>query len=559
VDNVALDGGWQMRVIGLRDVMVGQVRPALTMLAASVGLLLLIACANASAGALARITTKRQALGVRIALGATRENIIALLASESVLLALVAAMVALPSSVVIRRVLVQFAPVTIPRQAGIAVDGWTILFALGVGAITGLVTVLGPALWLRHLDVSTFLSDAGRSSTHSRARRRTSSMFVVVQLALATVLVSATARVYSTFSRLDRVDPGFARDHITTATLALGGMRYQSAAARLALTSQLLEKVRALPGVEHAAVTSLLPLSGGLMSSAYSVRGMATDSSRSAALRAVSADFFTALGIPIRRGRAIDAGDNARAVRVAVVNEAFERESFAGRSAIGQSLVLTPPGSDTAQEFEIVGIAGDAKEKDLLGPATPIIYFSDAQASFPHTVLAVRARGDFPAAGVRAALRDLDPPLALDDVGPLGERVRASYALQLFLLWILGAFAVSGALLIAVGIYGSVSFSVAAELRSIGVRMAVGATPQGILGAVLGRGAVLASLGCTLGVGVAVLLPRVGGLERLLGTSVGLAAAVVGACAVLFVALIATAIPARRASTLDPVIVLRSS
>src|SRR4029079_9520439 len=152
------------------------------------------------------------------------------------------------------------------------------------------------------------------------------------------------------------------------------------------LTEQLLEKVRAMPGVDHAAVTSLLPMSGGLMSSGYAAAGSASDSSNSAALRAVSSDFFPSIGIAIRRGRPLAETDNEGTPSVAVINEALERQSFSGRSALGQSIIVATPGSDSARSFQVVGIAGDAKEKDLLGPATPIIYFSDRQASFPHSV-----------------------------------------------------------------------------------------------------------------------------------------------------------------------------
>ena len=557
-DDAALNAGWRLRAIGLRDMMVGTVRPVLFMLAACVGVLLLIACANASAGALARIVTRRQSLGIRLALGASQSRLAELLVSESLLLAILAAIVALPLSAVIRRLLIRVAPVAIPRQDGIAVDGWTIGFALGIALIIGCVTAAGPATWLRRLNLTTFLSDAGRTATGSRGRSRALAIFVVAQLALGTVLLSATARLYANFARLNSVDPGFAPDNVTTATIALGGMRYRDPRARASLTTQLLDRVRNLPGVQHAAATSLLPMSGGIMSSGYTPEGATADSSNSAALRAVSSDFFRTVGIPIKQGRGIEPADGESGPPVVVINEALARQSFGGRSALGQSILVSPPGSDSARTFQIVGIARDAKEKDLLGPATPIIYFSDRQASFPHSVLVVRSQGQFPFAAIRRALRELDPSLALDDVGSLAARVRSSYALQYFLLTILGAFALSGALLIAVGVYGSVSFTTAADVRSIGVRMALGATPLQVLALVLRRTGALAVLGCTIGVIVASVLPRLVGAELMLGTGLGLAASFAGAFGILVVAIMATMIPARRASALEPVTVLRA-
>ena len=317
---------------------------------------------------------------------------------------MVSAIVALPVSSVIRRVLVDIAPVAIPRQNGIAVDGWTIGFGGLVAIVAALLTSIGPVIWLNRFDLTAFMSDAGRSVTGSRARTRALGGFVITQLALATVLLAATARLYIDYSTINRVDPGFVASDVTSATIALGGMRYRDPHARSMLTEQLLARVRALPGVDRATVTSLLPMSGGLMSSGYAIAGVPADSSSSAAIRAVSSDFFLTLGIPIREGRPIGETDDEGAIAIAVVNEAFVRQSLGGGSAVGRSLVMTPPGSDSARAFQIVGVAGDAKERDLLAPSSPIIYFSDKQASFPHTVLALRTHGPAPMAAVRAAL-----------------------------------------------------------------------------------------------------------------------------------------------------------
>jgi hypothetical protein len=298
-----------------------------------------------------------------------------------------------------------------------------------------------------------------------------------------------------------------------------------------------------------------MPMSGGLMSGTYATRDASLDSSATAVFRSVSSDFFQTLGIAIRQGRPIVSGDNEAAVPVAVVNEAFVHQTFGDRPAIGQLVRITPPGADSVESFEIVGVSGNAKEKDMLGPPSPIIYVSDQQASFPHTVLAVRSRGAAPLAAIRAAARDLDPSLALDDVTPLAARVRSSYALQFFVLNILSAFALSAGILIGVGIYGSASYAVGADLKAIGVRMALGATRRRILWSVLSRTAAWSAFGCAIGLVIAMTLGRV---ANSVGVNVEPLTSVAGALAALVLAIGAAWLPAWRASGTDPLVVLRT-
>lgn len=558
-DNPQVNKGWRVRVVDLREIVVGRVRPTILMLAACVVVLLLIACVNASAAALARVTMRRQAFGVRLALGAGNRQLIGLVLAEIAVIAGVAALMALPMSAVLRSVLVQLAPVAIPRQRWIGVDSVTLLFTAVTTLVTASVTVIGPVSWLRRMDVREFLGEAARSTAGSRRRSRTLALFIVAQLALGTLLLAVTLTLYTTVIKLNRVDPGFVATDVSTATIPLRGMRYRDGATRSALTTQLLTKVRAIPGVERAAVGSLMPMSGGLMSGAYQVSNASSDSTAIAVLRAVSSDFFGTLGIAVTQGRAIEATDNASAVPVAVVNQAFVRQALGSTPALGRMIIVTPPGADGPQTFQIVGVVRDAKEKGLLEPDSPIVYFSDAQASFPHTVLAMRSRGAAPIPAIRAALRDLDPALALDDVGSLGSKVRSTYALQFFLMNILAAFALCALILIGVGVYGSVSYVVNADNRATGVRLALGATPERICSSLLGRTLAWSALGCAIGCAIGLVVSMVS--TRQMG-STGLAAIVVGSLAgavvMLGLALIATWHPAWRASHADPLTVLRA-
>jgi predicted permease len=554
-DNGQVNRGWRTRVVDLRDTIVGRVRPAIVMLGVCVTFLLSIACANASAATLARVTMRRQAFAVRLALGASNVQLIELVLAETIILALVAAAIALPLSATIRGVLVHLAPVAVPRQQGIVLDAVTLSFTALVAIVAAVATAFGPVKWLRHANVNALIADAGRTATGSHSRSRAIAIFVFGQLALATVLIAMTASLFGRFARINRVDPGFTPRNVVAATIPLRGMRYRDARSRARLTTQLLQRVRAIPGVEHAAVGTLMPMSGGLMSGTYATRDASLDSSATAVFRSVSSDFFQTLGIAIRQGRPIVSGDNEVAVPVAVVNEAFVHQTFGDRPAIGQLVRITPPGADSVESFEIVGVSGNAKEKDLLGPPSPIIYVSDQQASFPHTVLAVRSRGAAPLAAIRAAARDLDPSLALDDVTPLAARVRASYALQFFVLNILSAFALSAGILIGVGIYGSASYAVGADLKAIGVRMALGATRQRILWSVLSRMAAWSALGCAIGLVIAVTLGRV---VNSVGVNVEPLTSVAGALAALVLAIGAAWLPAWRASGTDPLVVLRT-
>jgi predicted permease len=554
-DDARVNEGWRSKAVPLRESMTGAVRPAIVALAWCVAVLLLIAWTNATAAVLARVSLLRQAFEVRLALGGTIARVRRLVLSELLVAAMIALCVSIPLSGVLRHGLLRVAPVAIPRIAGVTLDAQALTFAAALALFSALFIALAAAMWLSRLQSTSVLSSTARTVAGSAGRTRAIGAFITIQIALGTSLLGVTSRMYAGNARLNRIDPGFAAEDVTTATIPLRGMRYRSGQARSMLTSRLLERVRTMPGVEHAAVTSLLPLSGGLMSSAYAVEGLAGDSSTLAALRAVSDDFFATFGIPVE-GRSIASTDDRGSPGVVVINRALARQSFRESPAIGSIIRVRPPGADSVQAFRIVGISGNALERDLTGPAMPMIYFSDRQASFPHTVLAMKTSGPAPVRAIRTALQELDPTLALDDVTPLSSRVRGTYSLQIFVLALLVMFAASAATLIAIGVYGSVSFVVAAEMRAIGVRIALGATPMAMLASVVGRAAACGALGAAVGLVAVAVVPRALGLEPVVGTNH--AAALVGAGATMLITAAASAIPGWRASTADPVTVLRS-
>jgi putative ABC transport system permease protein len=554
-ENSQLNGGWASRAVGLRDVVIGRVRPTIAMLSVCVLVLLLVACINASAATLARTTSRRQAFGVRLALGASGGRLVDIVLAEVGLVALVASVAAIPIGTLLRTGLIRLAPVAVPRQQGIAVDVVTVVFSVLIALFTASLAVVAPVAWLRRIDIRSFLGESPRASTGTRRRSRGLAGLVTAQLAFGTALLVVTLTLYAGFVRINRVDPGFVSDHVTTATIPVRGVRYREPAARAAMTAQLLAKVRAIPGVDAAAAGTLMPMSGGLMAGSYQVVGGSSDSSSTAVLRAVSDDFFRTLGIRVEEGRGIGNTDDANAAPVVVVNRELVRRAFGGRPALDASIRLTPPGADVPRLFRIVGVVANAKEKDLLGPDSPIVYFSDAQASFPHTVLAVRSRGEAPIAAMRAALREVDGSLALDDVSALESKVRATYSLQYFLLSVVGAFALGALVLIAVGVYGAASFAVNADLRAIGVRLALGASPRQILGTLFARTLVPAAIGCGAGLLASMLAMR---WLAIAGFGVDLAGAVIGTLGILGLVCAAIWQPAWRAKNTDPLTVLRA-
>lgn len=545
----AVSDGWSIRGRPLKDYMVGEIRPALLMLAACVLILAVLASVNAAAALLSRTIQRRHSLAVRMTLGATRASLRSLLLLEAATLGLAAGLLALPASAVLQRVLLGIAPTVIPRQDQIRWDLVTLMMALVSGLGLSLLAAGASLGQVRGLDPAEHLREGNRGSTGGRSMRRGLAALVVAQLALATILAAVTAGVYRDYRRLNRVDPGFVGTDVLTATIALAGPRYRTIEARTALTEQYLDAVRALPGVSHAAVVSLLPLSGGLMSAPFVVGGAASGDSTTAALRAVSADFFTTVQIPLRQGRAIDASDASDAQPSVVVSEALVRAALGGAEPLGATIRVSAPGTDSAGAFRIVGVVGDTRERDLSGPPMPMIYFSNRQTSFPHSVLVVRSTDPAVARALRGALGRLDPSLALDDVGSLADKVAATYALQRFYLVLLAAFGLCAATLVAAGVYGLMSSVVTAEAKPMALRLALGASAAGILMGVLRRTAGLAGVGCGIGVALSLALPGA-------GTS-GFAATLGGGLGILMVALAASLIPAVRAGRADPASVLK--
>jgi putative ABC transport system permease protein len=394
-----------------------------------------------------------------------------------------------------------------------------------------------------------------RATTGMRGRRVQRAL-VVAQIGIGTVLVSGMVATLMSYVRLHRIAPGFDASNAITMSVSTSGMRYRTAASRVALVDALLSRARSMPGVRGAATTNILPLGGGIMSASYTIAGVTGPDSaqaRSAPVRSVSDGYFATLGIPLIRGRAIVASDDATTQRVAVVNDAFARQYAGATNVIGAQVRISSPMVDTGAVM-IVGIAASTKERGLAGDATPMIYLPVRQAPFPYNNFIIRSAGATRpiAAAMREQLRRLDGDLAIDEVGSLSARVRAAYALQTFGLTVVGGFAALAVALVALGVIAILSGYVTAETRNIGVRMALGATPGQVQRAVLFEGGRLAVVGAAIGIVTSLGLRSVIATVARDATAANAGVIAVAASGLIAVALLASWLPAYRASLTDP-------
>jgi predicted permease len=435
-------------------------------------------------------------------------------------------------------------------------SGWLLAFASLVSLVVGVVCGLIPALRLSREQAVGALTETARATTGKRGRRLQRGL-VIAQISIGTVLMTAMVATFIGYARLHGVAPGFDASSAITMSVSTSGVRYRDPLARVALLDALLARARAMPGVRSAATTNILPLGGGIMSANYEIVGVtSTDSAalRTAPVRSISDGYFATLGIPLVRGRAILSSDDATTPLVAVVNDAFARQLAV---AVGARIRISSPMVDTGT-VTIVGVAANTKELGLTGDDAPMIYLAARQSPFPYNNFVIRTDGAsrLIVTAMRAELGRLDADLAVDEVANLSNRVSAAYALQAFGLTVVGAFALLAALLVALGVFAVTSGQVTIETRSIGVRMALGASPGRVQRDVLVEGLQLAALGSSLGI-VASIAFR-GAIGAIARDATALDTPAIGAAAsvLVVIALLASWVPALRASRTDPKIAL---
>ena len=547
----------------------GDVRPALLVLLAAVALVLLIACVNVANLLLARSDGRRREMAVRAAIGAGHGRILRQLLTESFLLALVGGAVGLAGAGVAVQTLVAIAPEGVPRVESLGLDAMVLGFSAAVVLLTGMIFGVVPALEAARPDLAGGLREGGRAATAGGTRQRFRRALVVAEIALSVLLVIGAGLLIRSFAELRNLPLGFQPDGVLTAQLALPSSDYPEESDVVAFYRELTERVQVIPGVERAAAVRLLPLAGEIGDWGIDIEGKAepSDNTFNADLQIATPGYFEGMGIQLRRGRGIEETDRADALPIVVINRTMAERYFPGEDPIGQRLRLG--GDEQGRPWmTVVGTVEDVRHNAVSEEARREMYLPHAQTptslgGAPRTLsLVIRTTGTGSPASIAARLREevarMDPNLPLADVRPLEDIVSAALVQPRFTMVLLAAFAALALVLAAIGIYGVLSYAVAQRTQEIGIRMALGAERGRVLRMVLRQGMTVALLGVGVGLLGAWALARVLA-SQLYGISPSdpLTFAVV-ALILVAVALLASFIPARRATRVDPMVALRA-
>lgn len=552
--------GWNVMLMPLLDFTVRRIKPALLVLLAAVAFVLLIACANVANLLLARAAGRQKELAIRTAMGAGRGRVVRQLLTESMMLSLAGGAAGLLLATWGTRLLLALAPPGLPRLSDVSLDGRVLAFTALVTLLTGAIFGLIPAWQATKTNLNETLKDAGRGSTEG-GRQFVRNGLVVLEVAAALVLLVGAGLMIKSFWRLQQVDPGFNPDKAMIATVSLPKRKYPEEQQQVAFFQQLLEKVRTLPGVQTAGATSMVPLGNDDFVVSFEIDGrppLPSGTGQSTNYFSVSADYFTAMGIPLRRGRLFTERDTKDAPHVALINETMAQRIFPNEDPLGKRITFDDRNKNP-DWYEIVGIVGDVKHYGLAQQTTLQTYEPYTQQTFSNMTLVARTTGDPLAlsAAMRNAVASLDKEQPVSSLKTLDQLVSTSIEQQQFSMLLLGVFAAVALLLAAVGIYGVLSYAVTQRTHEIGIRMALGAGQQDVLRLVVGHGMRLTLLGVVAGVVAAFGLTRL--MSTLLfdvSTTDPLTFAAI-ALLLLFVALLACWIPARRATQVDPLVALR--
>ncbi|MCY1022684.1 ABC transporter permease [Pyxidicoccus sp. MSG2] len=537
--------------IPLHEAMTGDVRTGLLVVLGAVGLLLLIACANVANLQLARATLRERELAVRAALGAGPGRLVRQLLTESVVLAGLGGALGIALAVWGTEVLVGLSVHQLPRLRDVRVDGEVLAFAAGATLLTGLLFGLLPALRASTTKLEPVLK-AGSRGTVGSGGARLRGMLVVAEVAIAVVLATGAGLATRSLARMLAEDPGFRSEGAAVVSFSVPDSRREQSRAYLA---EVLERVRALPGIQSAAMVKYLPLESVGEDMPFNRPGHPEDTANPphASVMHVSTGYFSTMGIPLLGGRAHEATDTQQAPIVMVVNQTFARRYFPGEDAVGRSVKVG------TTEAGIIGVVGDVRQAGLAEPAPPLVYFHVQQFSRSATNLVLRGQGALlpMAIAARQALWAIEPNQTISRITTLDTVVSEAVTRPRLLSVMLGLFAVLGLALAAVGIYGVLAYTVSQRQRELGVRLALGAKPADVLRLVLKSGMGLAGTGIALGAAGAFVLARVMG-SILYGIAPHDPLTFGGVMALLLgVALLACLIPARRAMRVDPAVTLR--
>jgi putative ABC transport system permease protein len=552
------------RVEFLKDVITGDVRPALMLLLAAVVVVLLVAIVNVANLLLARAAEREREIAVRVALGAARARIARQLVTEGLLLALAGAGAAWVLATWATHGLVAIAPASLPRVAEIHMDLRVLGFTVLTAVVSGILFAASPTL---HLLAHTFVEtmQGGARSAGRPSMRRFRNALVVAEVALALMLAVGAALLAKSLARLERVEVGFSPDHLIMSSINPPRSRYSDGPRVVAFFDDLLERVDAFPGVVGASLTNSLPPDGLSETDSFVVEDRLPVADRGAPvgpILSVSDDYFRVLGVRLRKGRGFSTADTSSSLPVAIVSASLARGHFGDLDPIGRRIkqVAEWPKPDDYPWLTVVGVVDDVKYAGLAEETGPALYVPLRQLPFRNQNLVVRVNGD-PASvvtGIRDALHVIDPGLPLANVQTMDERLRTAADQPRFRTWLMGLFGVIGLVLAAIGIYGVLSCSVAQRTREIGIRAALGASRRALIQMVLRESLTLTAIGAAIGLVLSMAAGRF--LKVLLfAVSPTDGATLVGATTILAsIATVAALLPAQRAAAVDPSAALRA-
>jgi putative ABC transport system permease protein len=551
--------GWSPHVWGMREFMARNVRLSLVVLFVAVVLVLLIACANVANLLLARIGSRQREISIRRALGAARWRVVRQLLTESVLLALLGgaggALLAYGGVAALSALGTEELPMLKQSHLDLPLFGFTMLISLA----TGLALGIAPALAASRTNVQEALKEGGGTSTEGRGKNRLRRALIVSEVALALLLMVGATLMIRSLLKLQEVNPGFNPSGVLTASINLPALKYSKPEQQIAFYRQLEQRLEAMPGVTAAGMTSVLPLTGnnvgwGLLIEGRPVSGPADVPVLS--VRMVNTRYFQAMQIPLLQGRLLTETDARESPRVLLVNQTMARRYWPNQDPIGKRV-----GTGKKEDWmSVVGVVGDVHHMSLSQEPDAEIFLPFAQSPQLTMMLTIRTASD-PlrlASALRRAVRELDPEQPLAHLATMEQYHAGSYASKRFSTLLLGVFAAAALVLATTGIYGVMSFSVTRRAHEIGIRMALGARRADVLRMVVGQGTVLALIGMALGLTAAFALTRlIGSLLYGVRATDPLAFLAVSLILVADAAL-ASYLPARRASKVDPVVALRS-
>jgi putative ABC transport system permease protein len=552
----ASNTSWRLRMVGLREELLGNISTALYILLGAVGFVLLIACANVANLQLSRAAGRQKEFAIRTALGAGRLRLLRQLLTESVLLGFVGGIIGLLVAIWGTELLLKAAPISIPRASEIGVDIRVLGFTLLLSVVTGLVFGLVPAWQSSRIDLNDSLKDSSKGAGGGTSHQRTRNLLVVAEIALALVLLVGAGLLIQSFQRLQNVDPGFDPRKVLTMRVFLPELKYAKPGQAGQFFEQVLQRVAALPGVESVGTTTQLPMRGG-GDTYFKIEGrpFADPNEQVTALNpAISHDYLQAMGIALVKGRNFTEQETREAARTVIINESFAQTYFAGEDPLGKHLIID---DGEPLNCEIIGVTRNIKQFSLTFESTPTMYMPRIENG--RAALVVRTTGDplLLAAAVRDAVQAVDKDQPVASVQSMEQILSGSVAEARFRTSLLTIFALVALGLATVGIYGVMSYTVTRRTREIGIRVALGAQANNVFKLVIGQGLVLVLGGIVIGLAATFALTRL--IEDLLfrvSPTDPLTFAVI-AMFLMFVALLACFVPARRATKVDPMVALR--